>query len=61
MTGKHKDKVVASVADADYGAGMTTLWWDGRDERGARVPSGVYFVRMEHAGRSYEKKLIVVR
>jgi hypothetical protein len=53
--------LVASVTDADYPAGTTTLWWNGRDASGTRVPCGVYFARMENAGQSYERKLVVVR
>jgi hypothetical protein len=53
--------LVASVTDAEHSAGGTTLFWDGRDEGGAYVTSGVYFARMEYGGKTYERKVSVVR
>lgn len=38
---------VAVLADAAYGPGEHEIVWAGRDARGARVASGVYFCRME--------------
>jgi flagellar hook assembly protein FlgD len=35
--------------------------WDGRDDRGAGMPSGVYFARAEYAGASRTVKLILAR
>jgi hypothetical protein len=43
---------VRSIADRDLPAGETRLTWDGRNEAGARVGSGMYFVRAVSAGRS---------
>lgn len=34
--------------------------WDGTDERGARVPSGVYFVRLEAGGETATRKVVVL-
>lgn len=35
--------------------------WDGRDERGARVASGLYFARLRIAGEVVTRKFVVVR
>lgn len=35
--------------------------WDGRDDRGARVPGGVYFLRLLDGSASCEAKVTVVR
>lgn len=35
--------------------------WDGRDARGSPLPSGVYFCRVDAAGSTTTKKLVVVR
>jgi hypothetical protein len=44
---------VRILADGPRSAGMHTVMWDGRDDAGRAVSSGVYFARM-HAGK-YEK------
>ncbi len=41
--------------------GVYGLAWDGRDERGLAVASGVYFVRAEIGSWSGTRKLVVVR
>lgn len=53
--------LVASLADAVHPAGTSTLYWDGRDASGKLLPSGVYFVRMDYAGRFFQRKVLVVR
>lgn len=40
---------VATLFDADLPAGEQRAEWNGRDEHGAIVPSGVYFARLESA------------
>jgi hypothetical protein len=34
------------------------LLWDGRDERGVAVASGMYLVRLDAAGRRQTRKLL---
>ena len=53
--------LVISLADATYRAGTTTLSWEGRDDNGSLVPSGVYFARMEYSGRTLQRKLLLLR
>lgn len=46
----------------ELGAGSHMKPWDGRDENGRPVPSGVYFAKMEMDGsRSIQKKLTLLR
>jgi flagellar hook assembly protein FlgD len=52
---------VAALAEGLRQAGSHTLNWDGRDRRGAEVPSGVYFLRLEHAGQVKAQKLVIAR
>jgi hypothetical protein len=33
-----------------YALGSVLVSWDGRDDRGANLPAGVYFIRSEDAG-----------
>jgi predicted outer membrane repeat protein len=48
------------VAGADGGT-TRTLFWDGRDERGGGVPSGVYWVRTETSSGTQGRRLIVMK
>jgi hypothetical protein len=47
-----------SVNPASRGGVVT---WDGRDERGALVPSGVYFLKIRSGAASREVKLTILR
>ncbi len=40
--------------------GHNTVTWDGRDEDGRSVPSGIYFCRLEALGMTQTRKMIVV-
>lgn len=42
-------------------AGVHTIRWNGRDDHGVAVTSGVYFIRFESAGRVRVSKLTVMR
>ncbi len=42
-------------------SGDFSFIWDGRDERGKTVPSGIYFVRVEFDGRAESDKIILLR
>ena len=50
-----------TLADAHYAPGRYQLDWDGRDERGRRVGSGVYFVRLDAPDRSETQKMLLVK
>jgi hypothetical protein len=52
---------VAVLAEGMQLAGRRTLRWDGRDGRGAELPSGVYFLRLESAGRMEAQKVVIAR
>jgi subtilisin family serine protease len=53
-------RVVALLADATFRAGRHHLTWSG-DGRDGPAPSGLYFVRMEAAGRQWTRRLAIVR
>jgi hypothetical protein len=42
-------------------AGARSVVWDGRDDSGADAGSGVFFYRLDHAGRSRTKRLVRLR
>jgi len=41
--------------------GVCTLRWDGRDEMGNSVPSGIYFFKLKGEGDTFIKKVILMR
>lgn len=49
------------LRDAPTLAGPHALRWDGRDDRGVPVPSGVYLVRLLTPRRSAVQRLVVVK
>jgi hypothetical protein len=51
-------RLVRTLVDGTRTAGPQAILWDGRDDRGARVASGIYLVRLQGDGRSEVKKLV---
>jgi beta-lactamase superfamily II metal-dependent hydrolase len=52
---------VRSLADGEHSAGTHRVSWDGRDDQGRRVSSGVYFYRLESGENQASGKLLFVR
>ncbi|MFH1278098.1 MAG: FlgD immunoglobulin-like domain containing protein [Candidatus Eisenbacteria bacterium] len=52
---------VASLLDSPRESGAVRVEWDGRDDGGRPVPSGVYFLRLETAGYASTGKVTVLR
>ncbi len=52
---------VAELLRRSRQQGTVTLRWDGRDARGALVSPGVYFYRLEAAGRTESRRLVILR
>ena len=52
---------VRSLAQGDRPAGEWTIEWDGTDGAGHASPSGLYFARLEAAGRFLTLRLVVTR
>jgi flagellar hook assembly protein FlgD len=52
---------VRTIVDGRRPAGFHTTLWDGRDESGGRVASGVYFVRMQAGDFDRTRRLVVVK
>ncbi|MDP6668349.1 MAG: FlgD immunoglobulin-like domain containing protein [Candidatus Krumholzibacteria bacterium] len=50
---------VRELTNRVYSAGEHRLDWTGRDDAGRRVPSGVYFLKME-SGREVQKRKLVL-
>jgi hypothetical protein len=52
---------VAVVAEGSYQTGWNQVSWDLRDGRHGRLPSGVYFARLQAEREESVRKLIVIR
>jgi hypothetical protein len=53
-------RVVRSMDEPALDAGVHRLAWDGRTDAGAPVAPGIYFARLDAAGRSIVRRLAVV-
>lgn len=52
---------VQMLVDEDKAAGMQSVVWNGRDDKGRRVSSGVYLCRLESDFRTETLKMIVLK
>jgi flagellar hook assembly protein FlgD len=52
---------VATLVDGDMKPGLYTADWNGRDESGRTVSSGIYFYRMQAGDFSDMKKMVLVK
>lgn len=52
---------IRSLADGRLDPGAYTLVWDLQDERGARVPNGVYLVKLEGGGQRLVRRITAMR
>ena len=52
---------VTTLAEGVYPEGMFAVAWDGRDDRGQEVASGVYLCRLRLAGQTLAHSLTLVR
>ena len=49
------------MLDAVRSAGVHTVAWDGRDERGQAAPSGIYFLRIDANDAVATRKVAFLR
>ncbi|MCD6166789.1 T9SS type A sorting domain-containing protein, partial [bacterium] len=52
---------VRTLVDGAIDAGSHTVVWDGRDEFGKIVPTGIYLYRLQSADFVRVRKLVLVR
>ena len=52
-------RLVATLAQGERAAGVYELTWDGTDDSGRMLPSGVYLYRMQ-AGAFHETKAMTL-
>jgi len=56
-----RGRLVRRLVSGHRSAGSHEVVWDGRNERGEDVPSGVYFYRLRAAGIVYTRPAVLVR
>jgi hypothetical protein len=54
-------RLVRTIARGEWAAGQHFATWDGRDDQGNVVASGIYFLRVSAAGNVTSQNLVVVR
>lgn len=52
---------IATLADESFAAGPHVVTWDGTGAQGEALPSGMYFVRLDAAGTSSVKKVLLAK
>ncbi|MFO7653486.1 MAG: multicopper oxidase domain-containing protein [Candidatus Krumholzibacteriia bacterium] len=56
-----RGRTVHTLADGDFAAGEHTLSWQGLDDAGRRLPSGVYFYQLRAGDILEKRKMIMVQ
>ncbi len=54
-------RLVRSLVDGPQTPGAKSIAWDGRDDSGHTLPAGMYLVRMQAAGYTQMRKLVLTR
>jgi subtilisin family serine protease len=54
-------QVVRTLLEGNHSGGTYEVSWDGRNEQGLQVPSGVYFVKLNAGAFSDSKRVVVVK
>ncbi len=56
-----RGRLVRNLVDDVRSAGKHRVAWDGRDEHGSSVASGIYFLRMNVAGENHVRKMTLLK
>jgi len=56
-----KGQKIRKLLEKHYGAGHYNIAWDGCDEQGRAVSSGVYFYKMQTAQKSQSRKMLMLK
>jgi hypothetical protein len=54
-------RLVRMLIDEQRGAGASSAVWNGRDEKGAGVASGIYFYVLEAGASRYQRKMVLLK
>lgn len=56
-----RGRVVRTLAAGSFGSGLQTFVWDGTNDAGAAVASGIYVYRLQSAGRSWARRMTLLK
>ena len=56
-----RGRIVRRLLDGDHMPGKYTVYWDSTDEKGAKVPSGVYLYRLQANSFSQTRKMVLLK
>jgi photosystem II stability/assembly factor-like uncharacterized protein len=56
-----RGREVRGLAGGNHPAGSHTVMWDGTDESGRPLPSGIYFVHLRGAGSALTQKIVLAK
>ncbi len=56
-----KGQLVRILTENDYPAGLHTVKWDGKDDHGSQVSSGVYLYRIESSEFNMTRKMLMMK
>ncbi len=56
-----KGQLVRTLINAEVPAGQTTITWDGTDNRGNTVATGIYSYRLQSKGSSLSRKMMLMK
>ncbi len=56
-----KGQKVKSLVNEQFGAGRHKIVWDGHDNNDNAVSSGVYFYRLDNAGKQMTRKMVLMK
>ena len=56
-----RGRQVRTLIDKDLQPGSHTIAWDGRDDRGSKVPSGIYLYTLRAADRRFTRKMTILK
>jgi hypothetical protein len=54
-----KGQIVATLAEGILEAGNHTIDWDGRDDNGNALSSGIYFYRLQSGQTTLQRKMVL--
>jgi hypothetical protein len=54
-------RLVRKLIDKQFGEGASTAVWNGRDDKGVAVATGLYFYVLEAGGSRYQRKMVLLK